>query len=154
MLITVLLLVGLGWDEMMQRCSHRISPPRLNTAVSRSPATVPPPASLPPASATAEPPPASTEASSSRAGDRVQSAPALPPTAPKAAAPAVWQLADDTGMIWTHSDPAWLRQWVNLRNEAVATVGARSNPNRGVPLAPAYRFAPSSNCSGGFCRAR
>jgi hypothetical protein len=71
-------------------------------------------------------------------------APASPPgdTAP-ASAPAVYQLADARGQVWTSPDPGHLARWVASRNAAAMPVT--------YPLAPIWYAAPPW-CVGGRCR--
>lgn len=98
---------------------------------------VPPPASAPerhdtaPAGASSRPP-AGTAA-------RSEAAPAaLTPH------PALWRLADSSGQLWEHADPAYLSRWVAERNRSLAAPGGREGPG---PVAP-----PSSwTCTPGGC---
>lgn len=45
-------------------------------------------------------------------------------TAP-APASQLWQLADRTGQVWTHRNPAYLQAWVARRNGTVLTTPGR-----------------------------
>jgi hypothetical protein len=165
-LIAVLLSLGLSWDDAMRRQSPAVPPAAPPPEVIRSQPigkiSTPPPASIPPASPGQPPTPVvvsvtGAEALDSTASDR-------PPSASKAAKPTVWQLADASGQVWTHTDRAWLKQWVSLRNQALASVVA--TPRRSPPqqpsyqfspsyqLSPSYQFSPAGNCAGGACGVR
>lgn len=48
---------------------------------------------------------------------KILPAPAMPPPAP---APVLYRLADATGKVWEHEDPAWLRTWVGRVNASMA----------------------------------
>jgi hypothetical protein len=196
MLTISLLLICMTWDDMMRRHPTEVSPstPVVYSAQSQTPATLPPPPP-PPArgpAATTVPPPAAPAATAtgpqssvladallvavektrdSRPGTRPRTSQPLLPVAPKAPAPTIWQLADNSGQMWTHADPAWLKQWVSLRNEALSSACASgacasgpcasgacasgtcqvsaypsanySNVRQGVPQAPVYYYSPS-----------
>jgi hypothetical protein len=163
MLTTVLLIVGLSWEDAMRRLPPpaRATAPAVNVAQPQPPAPPPPPPPSPasPPAATAEPSPPSVTRSilaalpGARSRDRAQTEqPPAPAALKPAAPPTVWQLADDSGQAWTHTDPVWLKQWVALRNEALAS--ARASQRRSVPLAPAFPYFPSGSCPGGVCRVR
>jgi hypothetical protein len=51
----------------------------------------------------------------------------------------VYQQADATGKVWTHSDPVWLRQWVD-------SVNARLIRPASVPWYPARTYCPDGRC--------
>jgi hypothetical protein len=78
--------------------------------------------------------------------------PASPATAP-AVGPTVWHLADAGGQVWNHTDAAWLRSWVESRNQAIAR--ARLGAVPGPFQAPRAPYATPSTCPGNRCpRAR
>jgi integrase len=56
--------------------------------------------------------------------------------------PTLWRLADSTGQVWEHTDPQWLRRWVEIRNTSVRTVVVPS-------LAP--RYSGGGYCANGRC---
>jgi hypothetical protein len=68
--------------------------------------------------------------------------PVVPP--PKAPAqPTTYRLADLGGKTWTHTDPVWLRTYVDQLN------AQRAKPRHFVPAAgPSYYGSP---CAGGQC---
>ncbi len=58
-----------------------------------------------------------------------------PPVAPSLPVEAIrYRLADATGQVWEHSDPAWLQAFVVDRNQRMFEIGRRSS------------------CVGSFCR--
>lgn len=59
--------------------------------------------------------------------------------------PAVWRLADANGQVWEHTDPDWLRRWVESRNHSLGKAYAPAAQG----FAPSY---PASNyCTGPHC---
>lgn len=85
------------------------------------PAPAPPP--VPPAIARPAEPPAPIPPAALK-----QSAPPPPPPAPT-----IWRLADATGQVWQHTDPAQLSAFVADRNRWFA------HPAYSAPAPPAYR---------------
>jgi hypothetical protein len=138
MLPSILLLLGLTWDEMMRRQPPAPDvAPTPPAAVSPSPAppVTPPPAARTEDKAKPKPPTAPAAASS----------PAKPAPA-KPAAPTTWQLADSSGKVWTHTDPKWLSQWVTQRNREIANAAA-ARPRQEAPV---YWASPMmDNCPPG-----
>jgi hypothetical protein len=65
------------------------------------------------------------------------------PAPAPASTPAVYQLADAWGQVWTSPDPGHLARWVASRNAAAMPVA--------YPLAPIW-YAASLRCVGGRCR--
>ena len=76
------------------------------------------------------------------------------PKAEASAAPTVWRLADARGQVWEHTDPNWLRQWIQQRNAAPVLQPPPPTWNATPP--PTWNVAPSfySSCPSGRCPRR
>jgi hypothetical protein len=56
--------------------------------------------------------------------------------------PTMWRLADSSGQVWEHTDPEWLRRWVEMRNASLRTVV--------VPSVAPFLYGNGS-CANGRC---
>jgi hypothetical protein len=96
-----------------------------------------------------------------------RSASAVPKVATEAATPTLYRLADASGKVWEHTDPAWLRRWVESRNAARMGAGGEVSEAREVQkkrtfmphsltpssgsLTPMFVLPTAPSCSSGRC---
>ena len=62
--------------------------------------------------------------------------------------PQLWQLADSTGQVWQHADPAYLSRWVAERNARLAQANAVRYQ---APAVNYYQLLWGSTCPNGAC---
>jgi hypothetical protein len=55
----------------------------------------------------------------------------------------IWSLTDASGQAWQHTDPDWLRRWVEQRNNSFNATAAKGLFG---PSAPAGYSCPSGRC--------
>ncbi|HEV3167387.1 MAG TPA: hypothetical protein VGZ22_25480 [Isosphaeraceae bacterium] len=156
MLPTILLILGISWDDMMRRRPPQ-EPPSAASAPSApslpsravAPPVAPPLATEPQVSKPTTPPPATPAAGEERFQPSVTLRPTSGPAPPpRPTAPTIWQMADSGGQVWTHTDPSWLRQWVSQRNQDLANAAA-IRQRTVVPLywtVPMGGSCPTGNC--------
>jgi hypothetical protein len=95
--------------------------------------------------------PAKSQARSPSGAAAPVSGPAVPKAPVAVTETALYQLADESGKVWEHPNPVWLRRWVESRNASLAT--SRPVFRYEVPLLPSasslWPAAPS--CTSGRC---
>jgi hypothetical protein len=128
------------YDGFVSDPGDSVNPSPAGAAAPEIPA-IPPPAVSPEA-------PKAHVAPAARPREEAAARPTPPAAAAnRAATPALWRLADASGQVWEHTDPAWLKTWVQSRNGELQRASAPVySPMQSV-------FAPAG-CPGGRCYGR